>query len=151
MRIILFRGKRVDNGEWVYGFLSKSRGDNHLLSLCIDYEEKGVMISSVIEPETVGQYTGLTDKNGKKIFEGDICRVVYLDRRCDSNGNHYDIENVMIEEVVFEKGTFCFKTTVEDIAFYRPIGFDIHEKQKIKCFEVIGNIYDNPELLEVEE
>ena len=64
--------------------------------------------------------------------------------------NRYDAENVIIEEVVFEKGTFCFKTTIEDIALYRPIGFEIYEKQKIKCFEVIGNKYDNPELLEQE-
>lgn len=64
----MFRGKRVDNNEWVYGFLSKSRGNNHFLSLCIDHEENGVMLSSIVEPETIGQYTGLTDKNGKKIF-----------------------------------------------------------------------------------
>ena len=141
MRKKLFRGKRINNGEWVEGFyLVLPVGETVILS------NKGY---AKVIPETVGQYTGLTDKNGKKIFEGDICQVVYLDRRLRSNGKHYDVENVMIEEVVFEKGTFCFKTTFEDIALYRPIGFEIYEKQKIKYFEVIGNIFDNPELLEV--
>lgn len=143
MRENLYRGKRVDNGEWVYGLPYKAKY-GCISSIVNDDEER-----FLIFPETVGQYTVLTDKNSKNIFEGDICRVVYLDRRCDSNGKHYEVENVMIEEVVLRKGAFCFKTTVEDIPLYRPIGFDIYEKLKIKDFEVIGNIYDNPELLEV--
>ena len=145
MRQIIFRGKRLDNGEWVYGLPYKAKY-GCISSIVNDDEER-----FLIFPKTVGQYTGLTDRNGKKIFEGDICRVVYLDRRCNSNGKHYEVENVMIEEVVVEKGTFCFKTTIEDITFYRPTGFDIYEKQKIKYFEDIGNVHDNPELLEVEE
>lgn len=144
MREILFRGKRVDNGEWAYGLPYKAKY-GCISSIVNDDEER-----FLIFPETVGQYTGLTDKNGKKTFEGDICRVVYLDRWCDSNGKHYEVENVMIEEVVFRKGAFCFKTTIEDITFYRTIGF-VYEKLKIKDFEVIGNIHDNPELLEVDE
>lgn len=145
MREILFRGKRKDNGEWVYGDLVSKK---YILQ---GYrEEHGFVVPyncfNVI-PETVGQFTGLTDKNGKKIFEGDICRVIYIDRRCNSNGEHYESENLIIEEVVYEKGTFCFKKTIEDIAMYRPIGFDIYGKQKIKYFEIIGNIHDNPELL----
>ena len=153
MREILFRGKRTDNGEWIEGgilqtenwasiYVCKDYQGSMNEPPCCDVEEYEVI------PETVGQYTGLTDTNGKKTFEGDICRVVYLDKRCGSNGKHYEVENALIEEVVFKKGTFCFKTTVEDIALYRPIGFDIYEKLKIKDFEVIGNIYDNPELLE---
>lgn len=140
MKEILFRGKRVDNGEWVEGnYEWYHKPEKHIISNSYTGETKGVI------PETVGQYTGLYDKNGKKIFEGDICKVVYLDKRCNSNGEHYFVENEMIEEVVFEKSAFCFKINIEDIDFYRPISIDIYEKQKIKCFEVIGNIYDNKE------
>ncbi len=144
MRNILFRGKHINTGEWIEGnYEYYHKPKKYIISNPYTGETKGVI------PETVGQYTGLTDMNGKKIFEGDICQVVYLDRQLNSNGKHYDVENVMIEEVVFEKGTCCFKITFEDIALYRPIGFEIYEKQKIKYFEVIGNIHDNPELLEV--
>ena len=149
MREILFRGKRTVNGEWIEGayspfnwnFFGEREEKPQIIIISDDKNIDGLWYEVI--PETVGQFTGLTDKNGKEAFEGDICRVVYLDRRCDSNGKHYDIENIMIEEVVFEKGAFCFKTTVEDIAFYRPIGFDIYGKQKIKYFEVISNIHDN--------
>ena len=147
MREILFRGKRVDNGEWTEGYLFKQWNRTFLLwGVTGDIPNMTEVIS-----ETAGQFTGLTDKNGNKIFEGDICKVTYLDRRCNSNGKHYLAENEMIEKVVFKNGAFCFKVIIEDIAMYRPIGFDIYEKQKIKYVEVSGNIYDNPELLEVEE
>ena len=146
-REILFRGKGkgLKQGEWIYGSFVE---DTDLNACCI--RDKS-LVYELVDRETVGQYTGLTDKNGKKIFEGDICKVTYLDRRCNSNGKHYLAENEMIEKVVFKNGAFCFKVIIEDIAMYRPIGFDIYEKQKIKYVEVIGNIYDNPELLEVEE
>ena len=144
MRNILFRGKHINTGEWIEGnYEYYHKPKKYIISNPYTGETKGVI------PETVGQYTGLTDMNGKKIFEGDICQVVYTDRMCDTDGKHYENEHEMFEEVVFEKGTYCFKITFEDIALYRPIGFEIYEKQKIKYFKVIGNIHDNPELLEV--
>lgn len=128
-REILFRGKSVDNGEWFEGYLSKSRNISEkpaLLKLCIDCEEKGVMASHIIVPETAGQFTGLTDKNGKKIFEGDIIEfdcdslgVIEWDEDCAKFAIHYD-ENILTD-------------------FDSYYGFN--------C-EVVGNIYDNPELLE---
>ena len=128
MREILFRGKRVDNNEWVYGFLSKSRGNNHFLSLCIDHEENGVMLSSIVEPETIGQYTGLTDKNGVKILEGDIVRY--------SGEKH-----IVVFETRGETGYFGIK-----IDHLETWGFCLSVPAKL--MEVIGNIHDNPELAE---
>lgn len=129
MREILFRGKRVDNNEWVYGFLSKSRGNNHFLSLCIDHEENGVMLSSIVEPETIGQYTGLSDKSGVKIFEGDIVNII----RAEENGKVEWRENDAAFEVVGD----CLEASFLENLY----GHDV---------EVIGNIHDNPELLKGE-
>ena len=138
MREILFRGKRVDNNEWVYGFLSKSRGNNHFLSLCIDHEENGVMLSSIVEPETIGQYTGLTDKNGVKIFEGDIIKVHKSDTYVIKYGE-YTPRNYCLARY-YDKPT---------IGFYAYDGERCFQlSTNSRCYEVIGNIHDNPELAE---
>lgn len=125
MREILFRGKRTDNGEWVEGSLS-----TEYLKEC-----GCVMISPTadtcykVDPETVGQYTGLTDKNGVKIFEGDIVRY------CDT-----------IHKVVFEQrnDTAYFGLVYSEVETM-PFG----HYQDLTQIEVIGNIYDDPELLEI--
>mgnify|MGYP004603915639 CR=1 FL=1 len=138
MREILFRGKRVDNNEWVYGFLSKSRGNNHFLSLCIDHEENGVMLSSIVEPETIGQYTGLCDKNGVKIFEGDIIKVHKSDTYVIKYGE-YTPRNYCLARY-YDKPT---------IGFYAYDGERCFQlSTNSRCYEVIGNIHDNPELAE---
>lgn len=123
MREILFRGKRVDNGEWVEGSLihqTKFYGDPvdcyHILydgEFHADYYGSAEVI-----PETVGQFTGLLDKNGKKIFEGDIMR---------NAGN----------VVEFCSDGFCINGD-SPLAFWTKT-------------EIIGNIHDNPEVLEVKK
>lgn len=130
MREILFRAKRIDNEEWCEGYLSKSRDENKQLKLCIDHEEKGVMCSSIVIPETVGQYTGLTDRNGKKIFEGDI---LYCISRLDSANMVVIYEDAEFRLVLCER----YETYTTGMG-YRYFG----------CLdmEVIGNIHDNPEL-----
>lgn len=131
MREILFRGKRIDNGEWVIGFLSKTRGLDNKLHICIDYEEKGVMCSSIVIPETVSQYTGLTDKNGNKIFEGDIVEI--------NKRKKYEVRFYKSAWVIWNDK---YKFDYEKWDFLSTFA------QKIK---IIGNIHDNPELLKEAE
>ena len=115
MKEILFKGKRVDNGEWTEGYFFKSWDKVFLLwgmtGDCPNMEE--------VKPETVGQYTGLTDKNGKKIFEGDIVE--------SPNGTQGFIEWQNAE---------C--------AFLVNIGDDWQTMDDCP-YEVVGNIYDNKE------
>lgn len=151
MREILFRGKRIDKGEWTEGYLFKQWNRTFLLwGMTGDTPNMTEVI-----PETVGQFTGLTDKNGKKIFEGDIVKITYNDRltrRLEKEDyESYMKEFCLVEQVVFYKGAFCSKVEIENMPLYRPLGFDLYAKSMLKEFEIIGNIHDNPELLEVEE
>lgn len=151
MQYILFRGKRVDNGKWVEGNYYESKISGcFILSPKIKVREKdGVVINDSFEvakviPETVGQYTGLTDKNGKKIFDGDIISAITLDTGNEQRavvcfGNFID-ENNGDEYIGFFIDFDGVKTTITQLAM---------EECKNRI-EVIGNIYDNPELLKVE-
>lgn len=129
MREILFRGKRWNNGEWVYGDLLHDGIDYHMAI-------RGMGSHSVIavDPATVGQYTGLTDKNGKKIFEGDMCQIK----------NHRLISNLPF---VVEWEDFVYNGWVwRDLDIVGAM--DSFTNGVAKHCEVVGNIHDNPELLE---
>lgn len=133
MREILFRGKRKDNGKWVEGFYTENS---------ITYFSGTPVISDnvddyKVERDTVGQYIGLKDKNGKKIFEGDIL----------SQTNKHD-EKPLIRVVKYEMSCGCCCTQV--IGFGASGHFHLDFIRLDKPVEVIGNIHDNPELLEVE-
>ena len=128
MRDYLFRGKRVDNSEWVQGFLTKRKfaGKEYFAieqseRKIVTYDYEYVMQPYEIIPETVGQFIGLTDKNGKKIFEGDIVKGTFLGFP------------IPIKDYVF---CICWQ---EDVAGYRANYFE--------NVEVVGNIHDNPALL----
>lgn len=145
-REILFRGKRMDNGEWVEAGTIISTNDADPIcwipvrgeKFLVEEDAHGNILSMEpktalyrVDPATVGQYTGLTDKNGKRIFEGDVL------------GSRYDDlypEDVSIEYVVWFRHAWHM---IEDS--YDPAL--IEEENLLPYSEVIGNIHDNPELL----
>ena len=125
MREILFRGKRTDNGQWVEGYYSKCK-DKHY----IDYEYNEVLTSFTVTPESVGQFTGLLDKNGNKIFEGDILKCI-----SPNDGSEFisDFIATLSNGITFKNSDLNWDMTLFE-----------YEWMEV---EIIGNIHDNPELL----
>ena len=128
MREILFRGKRVDTGEWVEGSLI---GNDVIVGKIVEFEEDYFCTEFwyKVDPETVGQFTGMTDKNGTKIFEGDIVRHI---------DTYWHVVEVVNSEVYFDTGMLEFGFRYSNELFHCQFNNE---------FEVIGNIYDNKELL----
>lgn len=145
MREILFRGKRVDNGEWVFGsyaFEPRRKGAFGQIISDLDHERHYIVSKKNYEyweiiPETVGQFTGMYDRNGKKIFEGDIVKTYF-----ESYTHSWEEVGVVTE--------FCGAYGIESADGKRFRAF-INESVYTRSHEVIGNIHDNPELLEVEK
>ena len=149
MREILFRGQTY-NGDWIEGAYYKQTeyyGDKfeaHNIISSKDELEDNMMIVERVIPETVGQYTGLTDKNGKKIFEGDILKIA---RVSDSTGSYYHPPlNYPVNVVIkWDLCAWMWETLCEDKRYIHfPDAWYHYE-----C-DVIGNIHDNPELLKGE-
>lgn len=158
MREILFRGKRVDNGEWVEGqtIVVIHQDDNDLIFMpqhgedvkADPMEGNDRALTSIygnyyqILPQTVEQYTGLTDKNGRKIFEGDILKIVHkYQSPFDDDTKEYT--DITTDVVFFDDEGLCFS--------YGESPFLCVADNVTAEYEVVGNIHDNPELLEVTE
>ena len=147
MREILFRGQRLDNGEWVEGFLARTTLGSTIIVNEVEEYSCGCCIgigsaNFEVDPSTVGQYTGLKDKNGKRIFEGDMIKP--FDDEIDK----------MVVEFHYGQFLLCLYGYRGYMAEY---GWE--EEGKYGCFEaeplssygddieIIGNIHDNTELL----
>ena len=152
MREILFRGKQTDNGEWIEGAYSpfhlnfgEREEKPHIIIISDDEDIDGLWCEVI--PETIGQYTGLTDKNGKRIFEGDIVRAtIERAERCQSPR----IENGVIGyDCIGMIGLILYKDKNGE-----NVWSDFFNELSLSgliedyYFEIIGNIHDNPELLQ---
>lgn len=147
MREILFRGKRIDNGEWIEGDLV---GGNMICPTLEDVEDAmGTYYGQIpyvgfieVIPETVGMYTGLTDKNGKKIFEGDIVK--------DGWGK---ICIIRFGKGYFDSGIYEFYGWYTEYLdeTERNIRESLYVDSEYPYYKVICNIHDNPEFLEAGE
>lgn len=143
MREIKFRGKTVNGNEWIYGMtISKGTIKRKANKFFMEVEEnrwKGLQDGSL------GQYTGLKDKNGKEIYEGDILRGNEYPFNCDGVDNYY-AEIVWADNV----GGFYRVTHKKPNSTVRGIScgnWYMMIEEDVINFEVIGNIYDNPELI----
>ena len=136
MREILFKAKRIEDGEWIEGYYQKRHdflgNEEHLIFYADGHT---VWDHAEVDSETLCQFTGLCDKNGNKIWENDIC----------------DRKEKYPEVVKMTDGdwTLDYSYAIErDYGnSYCNLGFYVNER---KCVEVIGNIFDNPELLQEE-
>lgn len=136
MREYLFRGKRKDNEEWVHGDLWCNPYGKRVVCIVSPINNQGTTGGNEVDAETVGQYTGMVDKNGTKIFEGDIVEFT------DSDGD------TTLYEVFWDgnNGKFAIAASgnrnyVDDFELFDEL---FERNEYFKLFEVIGNIFENP-------
>ena len=138
MREILFRGKRTINGDWVYGDFVHGNERKSLRDSIFVYDSETQSFNDYeINPSTLGQYTGLTDKNGKRIFEGDILHIA---KNADGLGGYYQppLDYHVNVVVKWDLCAWMWETLCDDKRYISfPDAWCHYE-----C-EVIGNIHDN--------
>lgn len=162
MREIKFRGRAKNVNEWCYGsyiftndntnnpFRTHPFKESHRIVFWVagDWNMGGWVDEEVI-PETIGQYTGLKDKNGKEIYEGDILRGDEYPFNCDSVDNYF--AKVVWADKVCGFYILTHKNPNSTVSGIFHGNWSQLDEEDIKSFEVIGNIYDNPELIKEEE
>jgi len=136
-RQIKFRGKRIDNGEWVYGYITLLKYRNETQWWIVEHIRRGGIYGLQIDPDTVGQFTGLCDKNGNEIYEGDIIQGEYKYRHLIRYSNDEACFTATLVEYVGD-------TVAEKWNTGRVYQDWINEFEKV----VIGNIFENKELME---
>ena len=136
-REIIFRGKSIGTGKWLYGYLFNygltAPSNVPCISVCVPKSWKEAYNLYTVHPDTIGQYTGLKDKAGKKIFEGDI--LEYIGKREDN------MNKVYRREVVFHEGMFALRS--KELQAYSALKHHCMEDGR-SAWRVIGNIHDNP-------
>ena len=145
MREILFRAKRKDNGEWTEGYVFELQPGQYMICDRIQYDRPSTLpvweffryCTHEIVPETLCQYTGLTDKNGNRIWENDIVRTTKFGKD-DGNGHNYAGFDVFV--VKWDDGGFAL--------FNKWRRFNLRTDEK--SYEILGKVFDNPELLKGE-
>jgi len=164
MREIEFRGKDIETEGWVFGDLHTLCDKPHIHTEKSKFPYAGKR--SFVIPETIGQFTGLLDKNGKKIFEGDILRVReyenLLMNEFSDDADRFDLFTLeeirgklkieYVSPVVFLEGGFQISTRENDFDMFLACLFgDMKRSSPSFEFEVIGNIHDNPELVKYKQ
>lgn len=129
-RKIKFRAKRFDNGKWVYGYYYAVGGYHYIHSVRKMFGDSWVSNTYAVDPKTVGQFTSLPDVNGKEIYEDDICAFEFRSQK-------------RVEAVIFMDGSFALGWAIT----LRRSQTDEYKEVK-GSVEVIGNIHDNPDLLQ---
>lgn len=137
-RDIKFRGRHTESGEWIYGYLI---GKDVIVGNIVDWDDEYFCTEYwyKVDPTTVGQYTGLKDRNGKDIYEGDIIAI-----ECDCDPGEYAICNhpPEISKIVWDQECASFATRTATSKWGEAF-----EESMTDVYEVIGNIYENPSLL----
>lgn len=151
-RQIKFRGKNIHTGEWLYGDYHRE-GKTHYITKPGQYLREYAPIEFIVDAKTIGQFTGLLDRNGKEIYEGDIIRI-----GCHAWLDWKELDSVNAE-IVYDNGTFEARWKNPDAGkpypFQSPDDEEDVEAEYVCEFignlpntiEVIGSIYDNPVLL----
>ena len=145
MREILFRAKRVDNGEWVEGYYTKLKWCNNIIYVVIPEEAEidsgnSLCETHEINPETICQYTGMVDKNGNRIWENDIVSI--------NTYSYMEPEEDYFGKVVYAEGYACWCIQQPDDEKLVPLCECEGSYQTDRFVE--GNVFDNPELLKGE-
>ncbi len=140
MHEVLFRGKRIDNGKWIVGHLLRYENgrariiESHTDIFCYENDENTIVaLAYEVDPETVGQFTGLVGKNGKKVFEDDVVVICY-----ETDGEDFS----ETKRVHYNEQECCWYP----MRWNECCEYCDHYTE-VKSIEVIGNIYDKPDLL----